>query len=159
MLGAERCELQIVTPRITVSFDSLLLCFCVDENQLLHRDARNPNTAKTMIHASVQTGCMWRHNYGLQSNLQQLVCLSSLVVQVPPSLYIWVEEVREPCVQRGVESLTYGTAPRVLGVDWGKQIGQMFLHISAVAHGKVAEVPSVRVLWFENLSCFVALSS
>ena len=68
-----------------------------------------------MIHASVQTTWMWGHNYSVQSNLQQLVCLSSLVAQVPPFLHLWVEGLREPCVQCGVESQTHSAAR---GVCW-----------------------------------------
>lgn len=96
-----------------------------------------------MIHASVQTRWMWGHNYSLQSNLQQLVCLSPLVAQVPPSVCIWVESLGAlRSVWCGITDTRYSS--QSFGSGCGEADRPNVSAISAVAHGKVAEVPSVR---------------
>lgn len=69
---------------------------------------------ETMIHAPVQTGWMWGHNYSVPSRLQQFICLCSLVAWFCcfPS---WVEPLREFCIWCGEKEWTQNRAP---GVCW-----------------------------------------
>lgn len=115
---------------------------------------------KTVIHASAQTGWMWGCNYSVQSNLQQLVCLCSLVAQVPHFLHLWVEGLRDPSVQCGVESQTHSTAPGVCCEwMWGSRYAKCSHRFQLWPMGKLQSFILWEFLWFEELSYFFALSS
>lgn len=139
MLGAVRWELGSIIPKITAAV--IVLSGWKSISGTKRRDARKLNMEKTRIHAPVQTRWMLGHKLSLPFPF--LGRRSSGVLYL-----VWWEGM-DP--QQRPWSL--------LGVHVGEQIGQIVRGFQLWPEGKLQSFVVSDLLWSENLSYFVALSS